>query len=105
MHSHNLTKVSFMMSETLWSHSETSGSNFPYGRFVVCDPSRRLATLVRMLRQDLEEGKQEGSRTRVIVFAERSVLQFTCICAMLVQVHIAFTFIWPPPTSCCTFML
>ena len=53
-------------------HTAASSPPLALGRFVVCDPSRRLATLVKMLRQDLEQGRQQaGMRTRVIVFTNR----------------------------------
>ncbi|GAX72763.1 hypothetical protein CEUSTIGMA_g219.t1 [Chlamydomonas eustigma] len=38
-------------------------------RFIVCDSSRRLTTLVRMLRLDLELQQAEKSQVRTIVFA------------------------------------
>ena len=48
-----------------------AGSKVPSSlkhRFVVTEPSRRLAVLVKMLRQDLADAAKTGQRVRVIVF-------------------------------------
>eukprot|EP00798_Chlamydomonas_sp_ICE-L_P003454 gene3454-13512_t len=38
-------------------------------RYIECDPSRRLVTLVRQLRQDLKQGNKDGAPVRAIIFA------------------------------------